>query len=54
MTIILFKTIYSQSIKLIYKKLMPELKEFVSNLPLKGLDYPNEPFKDDVILLFDK
>ena len=39
---------------LVNKKLMPELKEFVYNLPLKGLDYPNQPFKDDVVLSFDK
>jgi hypothetical protein len=39
---------------LVNKKLMPELKEFVYNLPLKDLDYPNQPFKDDVVLSFDK
>ena len=37
---------------LVNKKLMPESKEFVCNLPLKGLDYPNQPFKDDVVLSF--
>ena len=40
--------------ELIDKKFMLELKEFIYNLLLKGLDYPNQPFKDDVILLFDK
>jgi hypothetical protein len=39
---------------LVNKKLIPELKEFVYNLPLKDLDYPNQPFKDDIILSFDK
>ena len=39
---------------LVNKKLMPQSKEFVYNLPLKGLDYPNQPFKEEVILSFDK
>ena len=37
---------------LVNKKLMPKSKEFICNLPLKGLDYPNQPFKDDVVLSF--
>ena len=39
---------------LVNKKLMPELKKFVYDLPIKNLDYPNQPYKDDLILLFDK
>ena len=39
---------------LVNKKLMPELKEFLCNLPIKNLDYPNQPYKDDLILSFDK
>ena len=45
---------HAAEITLVNKKLMPELKEFVHNLPLKGLDYPNQPFKDDIILSFEK
>ena len=39
---------------LVNKKLMPESKEFVYDLPLKGLDCPNQPFKEDLILSFDR
>ena len=39
---------------LVNKKLIPELKEFVYELPIKNLDFPNQPYKDDIILSFEK
>jgi hypothetical protein len=45
---------HAAEITLVNKKLMPELKEFVYSLPLKNLDYSNQPFKDDLVLSFDK
>ena len=39
---------------LINKKYSPEAKEYVYNFPIKGLDYPNQPFIEDVKFSFEK
>lgn len=39
---------------LVNKKYTPEIKEYVLNFPIKGLDYPNQPYKDDVSFSFEK
>ena len=39
---------------LINKRNTPEIKEYVYDFPIKGLDYPNQPFKDDLSFSFER
>ena len=39
-------------ITLLNKKYAPKNVEYVSNFPIKGLDYPNNPYKEDLIFNF--
>ena len=39
-------------ITLLNKKYAPKNVEYVSNFPIKDLDYPNNPYKDDLIFNF--
>ena len=39
-------------ITLINKKYAPNKKEYINNFPIKNIDYPNNPYKDDLIFSF--
>ena len=39
-------------ITLINKKFAPDNQEYVNNFPIIGLDYPNNPFKEDLVFSF--
>tara|TARA_X000001036_G_scaffold397996_1_gene400595 strand:+ start:90 stop:893 length:804 start_codon:yes stop_codon:yes gene_type:complete len=39
-------------ITLINKKFSPNNQEYVNNFPITGLDYPNNPFKEDLVFSF--
>ena len=39
-------------ITLINKKFTPNNPDYISNFPVEGLDYPNNPFKEDLVFSF--
>ncbi len=39
-------------ITLINKKIAPKNLEYVNNFPIQGLDFPNNPFKEDLVFSF--
>ena len=41
-------------ITLINKKFAPKNPEHINNFPIPGLDYPNNPYKDDLIFSFEE
>ena len=41
-------------ITLINKKLAPKNPEHISNFPIQGLDYPNNPHKEDLVFSFEE
>lgn len=40
-------------ITLLNKKYSPKNVEYISNFPIKDLDYPNNPYKNDLIIKFE-
>ena len=41
-------------ITLINKKFAPKNPEYIYNYPIQDLDYPNNPYKDDLVFSFEK
>ena len=41
-------------ITLINKKFAPKNPEHINNFPIPGLDYPNNPYKDDLVFSFEE
>ena len=41
-----------QEITLLNKKYIKEKKNYVTNFPIKNLDYPNNPYKEDLVFNF--
>ena len=38
--------------KFVDKKYVPKNPEHINNFPIQGLDYPNNPYKEDLVFSF--